>query len=323
MTDAFEATLVGANGCPPIIGVSDALRRAVHLAQRFAQTDLPILILGPTGTGKELLAQHIHHWSGRRGSLVDVNCAGLPRDLVDGWLFGHRKNAFTGAGEAAVGLVEAAACGTLFLDEICSLPWEAQAKLLRVLETKEVRRVMEVGKRPVSFGVVAAAQDDLETAIRRGAFRRDLYQRLAGAILRLPPLKERPQDILPLAAHYAGLVGRRLDTGSTEVLQRYLWPGNVRELGATVRRATLLDDGPLITAAALAESIALGALTPAGDHRAARSRWDDERIRAETIAALEAARWVTGKAARKLGIHRTTLFRRARRLGIPMPEKRT
>jgi DNA-binding NtrC family response regulator len=309
-----HSTLVPANGCPPIVGTSAALRRAVALAERFAKSGLPILIVGATGTGKELLAQHVHHWSGRRGPLVDVNCAGLPRDLTDAWLFGHRRNAFTGAGEASPGLIEAAANGTLFLDEICSLPLEAQAKLLRVLETGEVRRVMDVAKRAVRFGMIAAAQEGLSRAIDSGAFRRDLFQRIAGVVIHLPPLSERTEDLMLLAAHLAAARGRSLSPGTGAVLLEYAWPGNVRELSAALDRATMLSPGNDIGPAALAEGIALGA--PSADLGAQPRRVIPER--SCLLHALEVSGWHAGRAAVALGIHRATLFRRARRLGISL-----
>lgn len=315
MSSGRSAIIVPANGRPPIVGVSEVLRRVVTLARDFATSDLPILIVGSTGTGKELLAQHIHHWSGRPGRLVDVNCAGLPRDLADGWLFGHRRNAFTGAGEASPGLIEDAADGTLFLDEVSSLPLEAQAKFLRVLETKEVRRVMDVRKRTVSFGVVAAAHEDLGVSVERGMFRRDLYQRLAGVVLRLPALAERTQDLLPLAVHFAAGQGRGLGAGVDAVLREYAWPGNVRELCAAVGRAVVLTRGESIDPAALAEAIALGA--PHGGSRGTVHR-DPGEERAVILGALRATGWRVGQAARSLGIHRVTLFRRARRLGVSL-----
>lgn len=322
MISTAGGPLVPANGCPPIIGVSDALRRVVRLAEQFATSDLPILIVGQTGTGKELLAQHVHHWSGRCGPLIDVNCAGLPRDLADGWLFGHRRRAFTGAGDAAPGLIEAAEGGSLFLDEVCSLPVDAQPKLLRVLETKRVRRLMDVGTRPVSFRLISAAQEDLDDAVERGGFRRDLYQRLAGAVLRLPPLKERVPDILALAQHFAEGHQRELDTGALQVLREYPWPGNVRELGTAIGRAAILDTGRMITPGTLAEAIALGAPTRNRRNQPAM-RKDATQMRAETMAALEASAWCKEEAARSLGIHRATLFRRMRSLGIEGPNLRT
>jgi len=313
-----SAILVPANGCPPMIGVSSALRRAVALAERFARSHLPILIVGPTGTGKELLAQHIHCWSGRRGLLVDVNCAGLPRDLADAWLFGHRKNAFTGAGEASSGLIEAAAGGTLFLDEVCSLPVDAQAKLLRVLETGEVRRVMDTAKRAVRFGTVAAAHDRLGSALDAGVFRRDLFQRLAGIVIHLPALAQRREDLLPLAAHFASMRGRALGAGTRTALLQYAWPGNVRELVTALDRAALLSPAHDIDPAALVEGIALGA--PDGAHDLADEGRESASAaaRSQLLQALESSGWHAGRAATILGIHRATLFRRARRLGVPV-----
>lgn len=197
------------DGLPPIVGVSAAIQKAVALVEHFAPTGFAILIVGATGTGKELLARHIHHRSRRRGELVDVNCGALPREMAESLLFGHRRGAFTGAVESTVGHVERADGGTLFLDEVLHLPPEGQVKLLRVLETGDVQRLGEGRKRNVDLRIVAAAQDDTTERLGLGVFRRDLYQRLAGVVIHLPPLAERPEDIVPLAAHFAARRSRR------------------------------------------------------------------------------------------------------------------
>src|SRR6266699_1779197 len=158
-----------------IVGVSAAIRRALVLAERYARTRLPILLVGPTGTGKELFAQHIHERSGRPGPLVDVNCCALPRDMVESLLFGHRRGAFTGAMESSVGHVERSDGGTLFLDELASLGLDAQGKLLRVLETGDVQPLGAVNKKRVNLRVVSTAHDDLPDVLASGHFRRDLF----------------------------------------------------------------------------------------------------------------------------------------------------
>jgi transcriptional regulator with PAS, ATPase and Fis domain len=294
----------------PIIGASPALRRAVALARRAAPSGLPVLLVGATGTGKELLAQHIHLWSGRRGALVDVNCGALPRDLVEGLLFGRQRGAFTGADDAP-GLVEAADRGTLFLDEIASLPLECQPKLLRVLEDGAVRRLGACAKRPVAFGLVAAAQEDVAERLATGALRRDLYQRLAGVVIRLAPLAERPEDVVALADYFAARGGRRLEPETARVLLGYAWPGNVRELRLAVERAGFLVENGTIPAGVMREAIELGVvggLEPSPDGAG----------RAQLAAACALHGGDTARIARTLGISRATLFRRLRDAGLSL-----
>jgi transcriptional regulator with PAS, ATPase and Fis domain len=304
-----------------IVGRSPALARALALADRFAPTPMPILLVGPTGTGKELFAQRIHEESGRRGPLVPVNCAALPRDMVESLLFGHRRGAFTGAVEAVMGFVEAAAGGTLFLDELSSLPTEAQVKLLRVLETKQVNRLGETQSRRVDFRVVAAAQEDIRAQVEGGVLRLDLYQRVAGVVLDLPALEERPEDIVPLAQYFAGVRGRTLEPGSVAVLVNYGWPGNVRELRTAIERAGFLSENGTLDPRAMAEAIALGRPTPdspVGPVAPVRSpsagRSESERL----IAVCEEHRWEARGAAASLGISPCTLYRRLRDVGISL-----
>jgi transcriptional regulator with PAS, ATPase and Fis domain len=300
-----------------IIGVSPSIRRALALAERYARTRLPILVVGATGTGKEVLAQHIHERSGRSGMFVDVNCCALPRDMVESLLFGHRRGAFTGAVESSVGHVERSDGGTLFLDELTSLLPEAQGKLLRALDTGEVQPLGATAKRRVDLRVVSAVHDDIRRAIESGQFRRDLYQRVAGVVIELPPLAARPEDVVPLAEHFAALAGRRVEAGAQHVLLSYPWPGNVRELRLAIERAgELVQDGTLAPSA-VAEAIGLGITSHAtesavgpGDRRegwlqiCASQGWDEQRI----IAAL--------------GIARSTLYRRLRALGLSLRAQR-
>src|SRR5260370_36204096 len=175
------------------------IRRAVALAERYARTRLAVLLVGATGTGKELFAQHIHERSGRPGLLVDVNCCALPRDMVESLLFGHRRGAFTGAIDSVVGHLERADGGTLFLDELASLALDAQGKLLRALDTGEVQPLGATAKRRVDLRVVSAGQDGLGVDIQRGGFRGDLYQRVAGVGIEPPPLTPPPQAVRRLA----------------------------------------------------------------------------------------------------------------------------
>jgi len=291
-----------------IVGVSPAIRRALVLAERYARTRLPVLLVGATGTGKELLAQHIHERSGRPGPLVDVNCCALPRDMVESLLFGHRRGAFTGAVEANVGHVERSDGGTLFLDELESLAPDAQGKLLRVLETGDVQPLGAPLKRSVDLRVVCTVQDNIWTALDRGGFRRDLFQRVAGVVIELPPLAARPEDILPLAEHFANLQGRRLEGGAEGVLLNYAWPGNVRELRMAIERAgQLVEDGTL-PPAAVSEALAMGQET-ARDHRSSLE---------DIIAAGVATEWHAARMAAALRIHRATLFRRLSHGGLTL-----
>lgn len=300
-----------------IVGVSTAIRRALALAERYARTRLPVLLVGATGTGKELLAQHIHERSGRPGPLVDVNCCALPRDMVESLLFGHRRGAFTGAVEANVGHVERSDGGTLFLDELASLASEAQGKLLRVLETGEVQPLGATTKKRVDLRIVSTVQDDIHTLVESGRFRRDLFQRAAGLVIDLPPLVARKEDVMPLAQHFAGLQRQRLESGTESVLLAYPWPGNVRELRQVIERAgQLVTDGTL-PSVALVEAIELGAADgqpsgPVARHRRAIC----ERV--ELISRCEAEGWDAARIARGLGIHRATLFRRLKRAGISL-----
>lgn len=304
-------------GAPAIIGESPALRRAVDLAEKFAPSSLPILLVGATGTGKDLLARAIHRWSGRKGPFVDVNCGGLPRELVDGLLFGHRRGTFSGATENVCGLMEAADGGTLFLDELCSLPLEAQVKLLRVLESGALRRLGETTSRPVSVRVIAAAQDGLDERLRSGAFRRDLYQRLAGLVLELPALSARKDDVVALARHFAAGHGRALGPEAIVVLRSYSWPGNVRELRTAVERAVFLTGHAELGGVALAEAIELGLPTAGEEDRAERGKGtEDDAERERMLVALARSGWHAARAAGVLGIARSTLFKRCRALGI-------
>lgn len=301
----------------PIVGVSAAIQRARELVQRYAPTTLPVLLCGPTGAGKELLAQHVHWVSGRSGEMVDVNCGALPRDLVESLLFGHRRGAFTGAVDSVPGYVERASRGTLFLDELLHLPGESQVKLLRVLETGEVERLGDGLKRRVDVRVVAAVQDDLNERLRSGAFRRDLYQRVAGVVVRLPPLVERLEDLLPLALHFAGVHGRVLEPDCLHLLTNYSWPGNVRELRLAVERAGQLVENGTVPPSALAEAIQLG-------HPGAHGEEVLDLVPAASLereqlcVQIRAHAGNAAQIARTLGIGRSTLFRRMKVLGLSL-----
>ena len=303
-----------------IVGSSASLQHALSLARRVAATELPVLLIGATGTGKELFAQQIHRWSRPAGPFIDVNCAALPRDMIEAELFGHRRGAFTGAAESTAGLLEAANGGTLFLDELLSMPLEAQAKLLRAVETGEVRRIGETIKRRTHFRIVSAVQDDVAVRVVEGDFRVDLLQRLAGLVIPLPRLLEREEDVLLLAEHFAAGLGRGLDSGAEGVLRGHSWPGNVRELRLTIERAACLCSDQVIPARVLAESIGLGsafisvAPTALHNHPALVGASPREHV----LAVLAAHDWNAERSARAIGLGRTTFFKHLRVLGISL-----
>jgi DNA-binding NtrC family response regulator len=310
--------MIEEEGLPPIIGESAAMRRAIALAQRFAPTNLPVLLLGDTGCGKELFAQHIHRWSGRKKDMVDLNCAALPESLVEAELFGHGAEAYTGAKNNRPGLIEESNGTTLFLDEVTGLPAQAQGKLLRVLDTGEVRRVGELQKRRVEFRLLAAAQTDLAERVASRSFRRDLYQRMAGVVIELPPLSQRGEDILPLAVHFASRQGRSLELDTQSVLLRYGWPGNVRELRQAIERAGHLVENGTLPADVLAEAISLGVTPSWSDHGNVLGTVPEASQRVELVGACARYRWDGAMISRGLGIHRSTLFRRLKKHGLSL-----
>jgi DNA-binding NtrC family response regulator len=308
---------------PTIIAESPAMRRAVALARQFAITRLPVLIVGETGTGKEVLAQAIHRWSGRRGEMVDVDCGAIPPGMVTNELFGHRRGAYTGALETTPGLLYQADGGTLFLDELASLSGEGQAALLRVLETGEVRRVGDRDKRAVDLRLIAAVQVEPRSSDCGRFVRPDLYHRLAGKVIRLPPLRERPEDLPPLARHFAALHSAHVEDSARFALTRYDWPGNVRELRHVVARAVALSDGRTLDARAVAEALDLG--TGRGirveELAAAEAQaWQHERERVGTLIRQHGGKPLAIAAA--LGVSRATLYRRLNLLRLHLGEAR-
>ena len=237
-------------GFPRIIGESEAIKRAVSETQRVATTEATVLLLGESGTGKELFARAVHHLSERRDKpFVAVNCAAIPETLIENELFGHERGAFTGAAARHLGKFELASGGTVFLDEIGELPLGVQGKLLRAIEEKAVDRIGGRAPIPVDVRIVAATNKDLRKASERGEFRRDLFFRLAVFPIEIPPLRERGQDVVLLAHHFAAQLGKELrrreavlSEASIAALRRHKWPGNVRELENAIERACILAD---------------------------------------------------------------------------------
>lgn len=300
-----------------IIGESDALKKVLSAAERVALTDTPVLLLGETGTGKELLAQTIHEISARKvRPMVIVNCASLPATLIESELFGREAGAYTGAASAQVGRFVVADGSTLFLDEIGEFPVELQAKLLRVLQDGRFERLGSPQTVSVNVRIIAATNRDLEQAVREGTFRADLYHRLNVFPIRLPPLRERLEDIPSLAWAFVETIGRRM--GKTiksiprrtmEQFRRYSWPGNVRELSNVIERAMILSSGDTLEVDA--PSSKPGSIGPRMTLK--------ESERAQILQALQESGWRirgAGGAAELLAIKPTTLEARMAKLGI-------
>jgi DNA-binding NtrC family response regulator len=312
----------GADDMPAgIIAKSAAMRKVIDLARRVAKVDSTALITGESGVGKEVIARLVHDESERLGHpFVAVNCGAVPEGLLESELFGHARGSFTGAAQDRPGLFEAANGGTLFLDEVGEVPPAMQVKLLRALQEREVRRVGENKSRPVDVRVIAATNRDLAGDVADGIFRQDLYYRLRVIEIRIPPLRERPDDILPLARAFLATVARRLgrDVSSftpraAQQLARYPWPGNVRELENAVERAVVLAPGPRVDVEDLPEEVSAAPRRAAvGDGTRTLAEVEKEHI----LAVLEASGGNKTKAAERLGIGVATMFRKMKEYGV-------
>ncbi|WP_027965829.1 sigma-54-dependent transcriptional regulator [Halomonas halocynthiae] len=331
-----------------MIGSCTAMQMVYNRIHKTAPTDVTVLVLGESGTGKELVARAIHHQSQRaQQPLISVNCAAIPETLIESELFGHEKGAFTGASAARTGLVEAADGGTLFLDEIGELPLDAQARLLRVLQEGEIRRIGAVETRHVNIRLIAATHRDLHEMSKTGEFRLDLYYRLNVMQVDLPALRDRDDDILEIADALLSQVcqrhqreGLRLTQAARRLIHEYLWPGNVRELENALERGVILAEGHLI------HPEDLGLAPTNSEHLSRQARPPAERTRSlapatETETETETEtddneeedlsledyfqhfvlehqdRMSETELAQKLGISRKSLWERRQRLGIP------
>lgn len=322
-----------------LVGAGSRMSEMYGLLDKIADSPTTVLILGETGTGKELIARSLHERSPRKEKMfVAVNCAALTESLLESELFGHKRGAFTGAATDKKGLFEVANGGTLFLDEIGETTPAMQAKLLRVLQENEITPVGETRPRKIDTRVVAATNRNLENEVAEGRFREDLYYRLRVVPVRVPPLRERPEDIPDLVDHFiekhAARLGKRVEGIETEamtVLERYPYPGNVRELENEMERAVLLSDpGEPITAASLSEfftsdpPLAPARASPAGAGAAASEDADEGGLREKTDAferkeiqaALGRNEGKKARAARELGITYQGLLKKMRRLGM-------
>jgi len=321
-----------------IVGNSPALESVLAEVERVAPTDSTVLVLGETGTGKELIAHAIHNISPRRGGpLVKLNCAAIPFDLLESELFGHEKGAFTGAFAQKIGRFEMADTGTLFLDEIGDIPLALQPKLLRVLQEQEFERLGGGRTHRINVRLVAATHRDLAEMVSRNEFRSDLYYRLNVFPVVLPPLRERRQDIPQLVSHFVGLFARRvgkhinyIPNDTLDAFTSYSWPGNVRELQNLIERAVIRSDNGVL----------LNPLPKSDKNAAARPLFVsyknpvtvtplpgtfDSSTRALILEALQAAEWIIGGpdgAAARLGLKRTTLIAKMKKLGISRPVRK-
>lgn len=318
-----------------MFGQCEPMQRVFTLIRKVAPTETTVLIQGESGTGKELAARALHLLSPRASKpLISVNCAAIPESLIESELFGHEKGAFTGAVSARTGLIEAADGGSLFLDEIGELPAEAQARLLRVLQENEIRKVGSTQSRTVNVRMIAATHRNLKAMTRTGEFREDLYYRLNVMQIRIPPLRERQSDILGLARRFLARQGEKMGKANLNLspeamraMERHRWPGNVRELENAIERATILCDGDVITPGLLD-------LELEGDEHIPETlvEGNNEQTRATDVDAsndlsledyfqhfvLENQdRMSETELAQKLGISRKSLWERRQRLGIP------
>ena len=315
-------------GVHRIIGSSAAIKQILEEVRTVAPLDSTVLIQGETGTGKELIASAIHNLSSRRrNNFVRFNCAAVPAGLLESDLFGHERGAFTGALTRKLGRFEVANKGTLFLDEIGDMPLDLQAKLLRVLQEQEFERLGSTQTLHVNVRVVAATNCDLKTMMAEKQFRNDLYFRLNVFPIRIPPLRERPEDIAELVkafvSRFATRMNRRIEVipdAILEALRHYDWPGNIRELQNFLERSVILSPGPTLQAPLESLSLNRSRRVVPG----APLTLEEAETR-HIIAALQEVNWVIGGpkgAAEKLGLKRTTLIAKMRRLGITRPELR-
>jgi DNA-binding NtrC family response regulator len=327
----LRAQLARQSAMPEIVSESDAMREAIRLVERVAPSDASVLITGESGTGKELIAHAVHRLSSRAdSSFIDLNCAAFQESLLESELFGYEAGAFSGAKGRKLGLIELADGGTLFLDEITELPLQLQAKLLRAIETRSFYRVGAVRKVEVNVRIVAATNRNVDQVVADGTFRADLLYRINGFQINLTPLRERPDDIEPLARHLlkqlGGATPPELTPEVLEAMRAYHWPGNVRQLRNCLERAVLLADQGRITLSELPPEVArpvpfvrpgIAAVSGSPASVAAPTQTDATSSlrdveRQQILAALEQTGWHRGKTAEILGISPSTLYRRLR-----------
>jgi len=319
----LKRRLAEQSGLGELLGGSPAMRRMFDLLESVAGSDANVLIVGESGTGKELAANALHAKSTRAGGPnVKINCAALPKDLIESELFGHVKGAFTGATTDKSGLLEEAHKGSVLLDEITEMPMDLQAKLLRVLEDRQVRRLGGSRTVPVDFRLICSTNRDPETAVRDGRLRQDLYFRINTVTVSMPPLRERGSDIAILAKSFLERFREKhvrpvegIDPEAYRRLLAYQWPGNVRELEHAIERAVLVARGKEITLSDLPEPLRAEMGSATASQPSSGSLEEIERV--SIVRALESTGWNKQAAAAVLGLRRPTLYSKMRRHGIP------
>jgi two-component system, NtrC family, response regulator AtoC len=302
------------------VAVSQGMRAAVEVTLRAARADTPVLLLGESGTGKELLARLLHSRSPRaEGRFVAVNCAAIPETLLESLLFGHRKGSFTDAREDQRGLMHEADGGTILLDEIGDMAPALQAKLLRVLQEREIQPIGAAAPVKVNVRIVAATHRDLEQLVEEGRFRRDLFYRLNVIAIAIPPLRERPEDLVPLIAHFLGKHGgrngrehARISVAALEALRRHSWPGNVRELENAIERALVLGRANQIELEDLPAALRGRGTPEASAELGPLAKVERDHI----VRTLQSVKGNKSAAARLLGLDRKTLYRKLEAYGL-------
>lgn len=329
----LQKRLEETHSVPNIIGTHPKMKEVFRIVNKIANTTSTVLIYGESGTGKELVARAIHEGSSRKSNpFFAINCAAIPDSLMESELFGHEKGSFTGADKRELGIFEAADGGTVFLDEIGELNTAMQAKLLRTIQEKEIRRVGGKQNIPVDVRIVSATNKDLEQEIRKGTFREDLFYRLDVIRINLPPLRERGSDIAILAEHFVNKYGavaplpvKGISKPALKLLMNYSWPGNVRQLESVIERGVLMTENEMIEPEDLPTEIRREPVPGSG---ILPFPFPPEGISFEElerdliIKAMERAEWVIGKAAPLLGMTYKTLQYRLEKFGIEKPEKR-
>jgi DNA-binding NtrC family response regulator len=321
----LRRALSGLSGGASPVFQSPAMKAVVRTLERVAPSDVSILITGESGTGKEVVADLIHALSPRcQGPFVKINCAALPRELIESELFGSVKGAYTGSQADREGLFRQAESGTLLLDELSEMPADTQSKLLRVLQEKEVRPVGGRTSYKTDCRVIASTNRAVEEALREGRLREDLYYRISAIAIHLPPLRERREDIVPLASAFlkrfaaqAGRVINDFSPGAAEVLRKFDWPGNVRQLQNEIQRAVLMTEGPAVEVSDLSVSIA------AGEESSPTLTLMEAMERNTIVQMLKETQGNKLETARRLGIGRQTLYNKIKAYCIESLKSKT
>jgi len=318
---------------PSMLGEHPKMREVFRVVTKIAATTSTVLIVGESGTGKELVARAIHDGSQRREKpFMAINCAAIPDTLIESELFGHEKGSFTGANAREIGIFEAANGGTVFLDEIGEMNVAMQAKLLRAIQEKEVRRVGGKVNVPLDVRILSATNKELEQEIKHGSFREDLFYRLNVIRINLPPLRERGNDVKTLAEYFvkkysqaSGIAVAGISKPALKLLMNYTWPGNVRQLESVIERSVLMAESNYIEPADLSAEITATSLLPGGIpfDLPPEGIAFEELEKGLIVKAMERADWVIGKAAPLLGMSYKTLQYRLEKFGIERPERRT